>query len=162
MLRKSLLSLIPLAATILINVAVAGILLHQLSGAARAQLSELPFQAGVRRLSDHAQRLTVQIQAAFVAGTATRLAAVKGISDNELAAFDRELAALNADTSGMLNRPVSTAPGAPTVRATLVELIALRDDLATTVERAEVFANEDLQRLEQITEEREALGVCRR
>lgn len=162
MLRKSLLSLIPLIATILINLGVAGLLLTQLSREARSQLDELPFQASVRRLSDHAERLTVQIQAAFVAGTAERIARVADEARTELRGFDREAALLRDDRSGLLDRRIGDGPESRPLRTVLKDLDALRNDLASTVERATVLAGEDLRAQETLTGLREALSKAAR
>lgn len=162
MLRRSLLSLIPLIATILINVGVAGFLLTQLSGAARSQLSELPFQASVRRLSDHAERLTVQIQAAFVAGTPERIDRVAEEAQAALRGLDREASLLRADRSGLLDRQDGAGPEARPLRAVLADLDRMRDDLAATVERATRLAREDLQVQQTLTSLREGLSKATR
>ncbi len=155
MLRRSLLSVIALVLTILLNLAITVVLLNQLAVLSRSQLAEQPFHAAVLDLVDHSEHLRLQIQAAFLVREPHRLAEVAQVAQGEVKGMTDQLTLLQEDKSGVLERE---AQGGEWIQRVKV----MQKDLAASVDRALVLAGEYLQRGASLAEERLVLSKATR
>ena len=170
MLKQSLLSVIALAATILINLVITVALLTRLQGLSQAQVDEQPAHAAVADLADHVDHLRLQIQAAFLCRTDEQLAGVEGRIRTELGGLSERLENLRKDRSGAFagttrwDDPQDQVNAEVEIPITLLldRIGMMRDDLDGTVHRAVELARQNIAREARLAEERLTLSKAAR
>jgi methyl-accepting chemotaxis protein len=170
MLRRSLISIIALVLTILVNLGITVVLLNRLHGLSRSQLAEQPFQAAVVQLVDHTDLLKQRIQEAFLVRQPEELAEVEKSVQADLLALNDRLDFLAQDTAGILSRKITWQNPGDAVEAE-VEITAndlvgkvrlMQKDLSDTVQRAIRLSRENIEREQTLNSERLALSKAGR
>ncbi len=170
MLRRSLISIVALVLTILVNLGITVVLLNRLHDLSRTQLAEQPFQSAVVNLVGYTERLKQRIQEVFLVRQPEELAEVEKSVQTDLQALNERLDFLAQDPAGILSRTITWDDPADTVEAEveittkdLVEKVRLmQKDLSDTVQRAIRLSRENRERENSLGSERLALSKAGR
>ncbi len=171
MLRKNLISVIVLAATIVINLGITILLLNRLSRLSESQVNEQPFHVTVAALGDQINQLEMQVRASTLARSGPELDAVAALAEAASERIVQSLGLLRSDATGIVDRqlvwkdPAAKNPGATTLipASALIERVeGMRAGISTLVNRSIELARDRLKMEPELAEARTTLSKLAR